>query len=93
MYFIQISFFFRIFFLFLQYTKGCNIMKAIILNSGVGSRLKEYTANNPKSMVQITNNDTIFSKAMKLLRKYDIDVFPSRLSRKPRNILWKTFRI
>ncbi|AWX32290.1 sugar phosphate nucleotidyltransferase [Methanosphaera sp. BMS] len=50
-------------------------MKAIILNSGVGSRLKEYTANNPKSMVQITNKDTIFSKAMKLLRKYDIDEF------------------
>lgn len=50
-------------------------MKAIILNSGVGSRLKEYTANNPKSMVQITSEDTIFSKAMKLLKEYDIDEF------------------
>lgn len=50
-------------------------MKAIILNSGVGSRLKEYTSNNPKSMVQITNEDTIFSKAMNLLKEYDIDEF------------------
>ena len=50
-------------------------MKAIILNSGVGSRLKEYTVNNPKSMVQISKNETIFSKAMNLLKKYDIDEF------------------
>lgn len=50
-------------------------MKAIILNSGVGSRLKEYTSNNPKSMVQITNEDTIFSKAMNLLKECDIDEF------------------
>lgn len=50
-------------------------MKAIILNSGVGSRLNEYTKNNPKSLVQITDEDTIFSKAMNLLRKYDIDEF------------------
>ena len=50
-------------------------MKAIILNSGIGSRLKEYTKNNPKSMVQITNEDTIFSKAMDILKEYDIDEF------------------
>jgi phosphoenolpyruvate phosphomutase len=50
-------------------------MKAIILNSGIGSRLKEYTKNNPKSMVQISNNETIFSKAMNLLKEYDIDEF------------------
>lgn len=50
-------------------------MKAIILNSGVGSRLKEYTENNPKSMVQISNEDTIFSKAMNILREYEIDEF------------------
>lgn len=50
-------------------------MKAIILNSGVGSRLKEYTANNPKSMVQISSEDTIFSKALNILKKYDIDEF------------------
>ena len=50
-------------------------MKAIILNSGMGSRLKEYTKNNPKSMVQISNDETIFSKAMNILKEYDINEF------------------
>lgn len=50
-------------------------MKAIILNSGVGSRLKEYTVNNPKSMVQISKYETIFSKAIDLLKEHDINEF------------------
>lgn len=50
-------------------------MKAIILNSGMGSRLKELTKNNPKSMVEIGENETIFSKAINILLNYDIDEF------------------
>ena len=37
-------------------------MKAIILNSGMGSRLGDLTKNNPKSMVHLNENETIFSK-------------------------------
>lgn len=50
-------------------------MIAIILNSGMGTRLKELTKNNPKSLVKITENETIFSKAIKILSKFDIDKF------------------
>lgn len=50
-------------------------MKAIILNSGMGTRLKELTKNNPKSLVKINNNESIFSRAIKILSKFDIDEF------------------
>ena len=50
-------------------------MIAIILNSGMGTRLKELTKNNPKSLVKITENETIFSRAIKILSKFDIDKF------------------
>lgn len=50
-------------------------MKAIILNSGVGSRLKEYTSEVPKSMVQISDDETIFSKAVTTLLNFNIDEF------------------
>ena len=50
-------------------------MKIIILNSGMGTRLKELTKNNPKSLVKITENETIFSRAIKILSKFDIDEF------------------
>lgn len=51
------------------------MMKAIILNSGMGSRLKELTKNVTKSMVKINDNESIFSKAMNVLLNYDIDEF------------------
>lgn len=50
-------------------------MKAIILNSGIGSRLGELTKNVPKSMVKINDKETIFSKSIKTLINYDIDEF------------------
>ena len=50
-------------------------MKAIILNSGMGTRLKELTENNPKSLVKISNEDSIFSRAINILSKFDIDEF------------------
>ena len=50
-------------------------MKAIILNSGMGTRLGELTENNPKSLVEIYENETIFSRAISIISKYDIDEF------------------
>ena len=50
-------------------------MKAIILNSGMGTRLKELTENNPKSLVKITSEESIFSRAVKILSQFDIDEF------------------
>ena len=50
-------------------------MKAIILNSGMGTRLGELTQNNPKSLVNINENETIFSRAISILSNFDIDEF------------------
>jgi len=50
-------------------------MKAIILNSGMGSRLEELTENVPKSMININNNQTIFSKTINTLKNFNIDEF------------------
>ena len=51
------------------------IMKIIILNSGMGTRLGELTKNNPKSMVQLFDDETIFSRAISILKEFDIDEF------------------
>ena len=50
-------------------------MKAIILNSGMGTRLGELTKNSPKSLVNISDNVTIFSRAISILSVFDIDEF------------------
>lgn len=50
-------------------------MKAIILNSGMGSRLKDLTKNNPKSLVKISEKETIFSRAIKILSQFEINEF------------------
>ena len=50
-------------------------MKAIILNSGMGTRLEELTENNPKSLVKLSENETIFSRAINILSKFNIDEF------------------
>lgn len=50
-------------------------MKAIILNSGMGTRLAELTENNPKSLVKIDDDETIFSRAVSILSKFDITEF------------------
>lgn len=50
-------------------------MKCIILNSGMGTRLGDLTKNNPKSLVNLDNNTTIFSRAISILSKFDIDEF------------------
>ena len=50
-------------------------MKAIILNSGMGTRLGELTQNNPKSLVKLNENETIFSRAISILSNFDIGEF------------------
>jgi len=42
-------------------------MKAIILNSGLGSRMGSYTTEQPKCMTKISEKDTILSHQLKLL--------------------------
>ncbi len=46
-------------------------MKAIILNSGIGKRLKPFTNENPKCLVKI-NGDTILEHEIKNLLDYGI---------------------
>ena len=53
----------------------CEIMKAIILNSGMGTRLGDLTANNPKSLVHLNEDETICSRAISILSQFDIDEF------------------
>lgn len=50
-------------------------MKCIILNSGMGTRLGNLTKDNPKSLVKLNENETIFSKAIKTLNTFGIDEF------------------
>lgn len=50
-------------------------MKCIILNSGMGTRLGDLTKDNPKSLVKLDNDTTIFSRAVSILSKFNIDEF------------------
>lgn len=47
-------------------------MKALILNSGIGSRMGEETKTHPKCMTKITKEDTIVSRQLKLLSELGI---------------------
>ncbi|MBR5508153.1 MAG: NTP transferase domain-containing protein [Clostridia bacterium] len=42
-------------------------MKALILNSGMGSRMGKFTAEHPKCMTDISKEETILSRQLKLL--------------------------
>lgn len=48
-------------------------MKALILNSGLGKRLKKLTDKSPKCMLNINKNETILSHQLKLLKKNGIN--------------------
>ncbi len=48
-------------------------MKALILNSGIGSRMGEITKTHPKCMTEIPGNDTILSRQLKLLKAEGIN--------------------
>ena len=47
-------------------------MKALILNSGLGSRMGDITKTHPKCMTDIPNNETIISRQLRLLADTDI---------------------
>ena len=42
-------------------------MKALILNSGIGSRMGVLTTEHPKCMTELTKNETILSRQLKML--------------------------
>ena len=47
-------------------------VKALIINSGRGSRMKDYTINTHKSMVRLLNGETIFERQIRLLSECGI---------------------
>lgn len=47
-------------------------MKALILNSGKGTRMGELTKEHPKCMTEISEGETILSRQLKLLQQCDI---------------------
>ncbi len=47
-------------------------MKALILNSGIGKRMGDITKKHPKCMTEISDEDTIVSRQLKLLEKEGI---------------------
>ena len=50
-------------------------MKALIFNSGLGSRLGKLTAKNPKAMVRLGNGETIFGRQLRILYNCGIREF------------------
>ena len=50
-------------------------LKAVILNSGVGSRMGDLTTGNPKCLVRISESETILSHQIRLLRSCGIGEF------------------
>ena len=47
-------------------------MKALILNSGLGSRMGVLTKDHPKCMTEISPTETILSRQLRLLKKVNI---------------------
>ena len=47
-------------------------MKALILNSGLGSRMGVYTREHPKCMTDISKDDTILSRQLRLISEVGI---------------------
>lgn len=47
-------------------------MKALILNSGMGSRMGRFTSEHPKCMTDISNNETILSRQLKQIAEAGI---------------------
>lgn len=50
-------------------------MKAIIFNSGLGSRMGKLTSNKPKCMVELYNGETIFERQLRILGECGISEF------------------
>lgn len=47
-------------------------MKALILNSGLGSRMGKYTASSPKCMVPLEGDETIVARQLRLIAQMGI---------------------
>ena len=47
-------------------------MKALILNSGKGSRMGDLTKNHPKCMTEIASMETILSRQLRQIEDYGI---------------------
>lgn len=50
-------------------------MKAVIFNSGLGSRMGKLTSNKPKCMVELYNGETIFERQLRILGECGITEF------------------
>lgn len=50
-------------------------MKALIFNSGLGSRMGEFSAANHKAMARLGNGETIFARQLRILRDQGITDF------------------
>lgn len=50
-------------------------MKALIFNSGLGSRMGELTNNNPKCLVKLYNGETILERQIRILSELGIKEF------------------
>ena len=48
-------------------------MKALILNSGLGSRMGDLTSEHPKCMTEISETETILSRQLSLLKDAGIE--------------------
>ena len=49
------------------------MMKAVILNSGMGKRMGVLTSEHPKCMTEISENETILSRQLKQLAEVGIN--------------------
>jgi alcohol dehydrogenase class IV/choline kinase len=50
-------------------------MRALILNSGHGQRMGQFTAHHHKSMARLTNGETIFHRQLRLLAAAGVNQF------------------
>lgn len=50
-------------------------MKALIFNSGMGSRLGKLTENNPKCLISLGNGESILERQLRILAACGIDEF------------------
>ena len=50
-------------------------MKAVILNSGLGSRMGELTRGRHKSMLPLSDGETVFGRQLRLLREIGVREF------------------
>ena len=48
-------------------------MRALILNSGLGSRLGAITENHPKCMTKLSDRETILSRQLRMLQKAEVE--------------------